>query len=117
MCASARAAMCGAAGDRAVVCFHPDLSMPDTERWETLLTVGIDTDACALDYVAGNPHDLARDGACGSDVTYDARRAVGGSGGRAARACRPRDAYASMRSTLPTSSPYDRLPASAIAAI
>ncbi|MEK8037582.1 peptidase C45, partial [Burkholderia contaminans] len=43
--------------------FHPDLSMPDTERWETLLTVGIDTDACALDYVAGNPHDLARDGA------------------------------------------------------
>ena len=46
----------------AVVCFHPDLSMPDTERWETLLTVGIDTDACALDYVAGNPHDLARDG-------------------------------------------------------
>ncbi|WP_175997664.1 C45 family autoproteolytic acyltransferase/hydolase [Burkholderia stabilis] len=56
------AAMCGAAGDQAVVCFHPDLSMPDTERWETLLTVGIDTDACALDYVAGNPHDLARDG-------------------------------------------------------
>ncbi|MGS0626126.1 C45 family autoproteolytic acyltransferase/hydrolase, partial [Ralstonia sp. VS2407] len=56
------AAMCGAAGDAAVVCFHPDRSMPDTERWETLLTVGIDTDACALDYVAGNPHDLARDG-------------------------------------------------------
>ena len=49
-----------AAGDRPS-CFHPDLSMPDTERWETLLTVGIDTDACALDYVAGNPHDLARD--------------------------------------------------------
>ena len=84
------AAMCGAAGDQAVVCFHPDLSMPDTERWETLLTVGIDTDACALDYVAGNPHDLARDGACGSDVTYDARRAVGGSGkaGRHVRAAR-----------------------------
>lgn len=56
------AAMCGAAGGQAVVCFHPDLSMPDTERWETLLTVGVDTDACALDYVAGNPHDLARDG-------------------------------------------------------
>ena len=56
------AAMCGAAGDQAVVCFPPDLSMPDTERWETLLTVGIDTDTCALDYVAGNPHDLARGG-------------------------------------------------------
>ncbi|VWB67039.1 peptidase C45 [Burkholderia pseudomultivorans] len=56
------AAMCGAAGDQAVVCFHPDLSMPDTERWETLLTVGIDTDGCALEYAAGNPHDLARDG-------------------------------------------------------
>ncbi|VWL87545.1 C45 family autoproteolytic acyltransferase/hydolase [Burkholderia lata] len=56
------AAMCGAAGDDAVVCFHPDLSMPDTERWETLLTVSIDSEACALDYVAGNPHDFARDG-------------------------------------------------------
>ncbi|MGS0896769.1 C45 family autoproteolytic acyltransferase/hydrolase [Burkholderia stagnalis] len=56
------AAMCGAAGDQAAVCFHPDLSLPDTERWETLLTVGIDTDACTLDYAAGNPHDLARDG-------------------------------------------------------
>ena len=33
-----------------------------TPSAETLLTVGIDTDACALDYVAGNPHDLARDG-------------------------------------------------------
>ncbi|WP_423395332.1 hypothetical protein [Burkholderia sp. LMG 21824] len=29
----------------------------------TLPTVAIDTDACVLDYVAGNPHDLARDGA------------------------------------------------------
>ncbi|MBN3816152.1 peptidase C45 [Paraburkholderia sp. Se-20369] len=56
------AAMCGAAGDRAVVCFHPDPSLLDTERWGTLLTVGIDTDGCALDYVAGNPHELARDG-------------------------------------------------------
>ncbi len=55
--------MCGTAGDQAVVCFHPDLSMRDTARWETLLTVGVDTDACALDYVAGNPHDLARVGA------------------------------------------------------
>ncbi|MGU7784397.1 C45 family autoproteolytic acyltransferase/hydolase [Burkholderia sp. PU8-34] len=55
-------AMCGAAGDQAAVCFHPDMTMPDTERWETLLTVGIDTDGCALDYIAGNPHDLARDG-------------------------------------------------------
>ncbi|WP_279608618.1 hypothetical protein [Burkholderia contaminans] len=37
--------------------------MRDTARWETPLTVGVDTDACALDYVAGNPHDLARVGA------------------------------------------------------
>ncbi|WP_244130620.1 MULTISPECIES: hypothetical protein [Burkholderia cepacia complex] len=36
---------------------------------------------------------------------------------RAPRMCRPRNGQASMRSTLPTSSPYDRLPASVIAAM
>ncbi|WP_435609953.1 C45 family autoproteolytic acyltransferase/hydolase [Pseudomonas knackmussii] len=56
-------AFCGAAGDQAVVCFHPDPSQPETERWETLLSVSIDTAGCALEYVAGTPKALARDGA------------------------------------------------------
>ncbi|MFJ3451691.1 C45 family autoproteolytic acyltransferase/hydrolase [Pseudomonas sichuanensis] len=55
-------AMCGAAGDSAPICFHPDMAMPDTERWETLLSVGIDTEHCALDYVAGTPLQLAKAG-------------------------------------------------------
>ncbi|WP_179404506.1 C45 family autoproteolytic acyltransferase/hydolase [Burkholderia guangdongensis] len=55
-------ALCGAAGDQAVVCFHPDPALPDTERWETLLTVGVDTERCALEYVAGNPGDMAKHG-------------------------------------------------------
>ncbi|WP_246637441.1 hypothetical protein [Burkholderia catarinensis] len=49
---------------------------------ETLLTVGIDTDACALDYVAGNPHDLARDGFLWFRYTEN------GKAGRHARAAR-----------------------------
>ncbi|MNI00420.1 Acyl-coenzyme A:6-aminopenicillanic acid acyl-transferase [compost metagenome] len=56
------AAMCGAAGDEAPICFHPDLSMPATERWETLLTIGIDSEHGVLEYAAGNPMQLARDG-------------------------------------------------------
>ena len=55
-------AMCGAAGDQAPICFHPDLSMPATERWETLLTIGIDTQNTVLEYAAGNPKQLARNG-------------------------------------------------------
>ncbi|WP_152223768.1 C45 family peptidase [Pseudomonas sp. SCB32] len=55
-------AFCGAEGDQAIVCFHPDLSMPDTERWETLLSVGIDTRSCALEYIAGTPKKLAEEG-------------------------------------------------------
>lgn len=55
-------AMCGAAGDRAPICFHPDFSLPDTERWETLLSVAIDTEHCALDFVAGTPLQLANAG-------------------------------------------------------
>jgi hypothetical protein len=39
----------------APICFHPDMAMPDTERWETLLSVGIDTERCLLEYVAGTP--------------------------------------------------------------
>lgn len=56
------AAMCGAAGDRAPICFHPDMSLPDSERWETLLTVGIDTEGGALEYAAGTPQALAEAG-------------------------------------------------------
>ncbi|SCK25604.1 C45 family peptidase [Vogesella sp. LIG4] len=56
------AAMCGPAGADAPICFHPDMSMPDTERWETLLTIGIDTEQCRLLYAAGNPTTLAANG-------------------------------------------------------
>ncbi|WP_338802267.1 C45 family peptidase [Pseudomonas sp. RSB 5.4] len=55
-------AMCGEAGEDAPICFHPDLSMPATERWETLLTIGIDTENSVLEYAAGNPKQLARNG-------------------------------------------------------
>jgi isopenicillin-N N-acyltransferase-like protein len=55
-------AMCGVAGDQAPICFHPDLNMPATERWETLLTIGIDTENAVLEYAAGNPKQLARNG-------------------------------------------------------
>ncbi|MNG18594.1 hypothetical protein D3C84_1026740 [compost metagenome] len=55
-------AMCGAAGNDAPICFHPDLSLPPKERWETLLTIGIDTQGFALDYAAGNPKFLAGNG-------------------------------------------------------
>ncbi len=55
-------AMCGAAGEQAPICFHPDLSLPPKERWETLLTIGIDTAQSDLLYRAGNPMALARDG-------------------------------------------------------
>ncbi|RCL28486.1 peptidase C45 [Pseudomonas sp. AFG_SD02_1510_Pfu_092] len=56
------AAMCGSAGDSAPICFHPDMTMPDTERWQTLLSVGIDTERCALQYLAGTPVQLAKAG-------------------------------------------------------
>ncbi|MHA3735483.1 C45 family autoproteolytic acyltransferase/hydrolase [Pseudomonas sp. Eth.TT006] len=55
-------AMCGEAGEHAPICFHPDLNMPATERWETLLTIGIDTEHSVLEYAAGNPKQLARNG-------------------------------------------------------
>jgi isopenicillin-N N-acyltransferase-like protein len=55
-------AMCGEAGEDAPICFHPDLNMPATERWETLLTIGIDTENSVLEYAAGNPKQLARNG-------------------------------------------------------
>jgi isopenicillin-N N-acyltransferase-like protein len=55
-------AMCGGAGGQAPICFHPDLSQPDTQRWETLLSIAIDTQNCQLEYTAGNPSVLASQG-------------------------------------------------------
>ena len=55
-------AFCGAAGDEAVVCMRADLTQPVHEQWATLLTIGLDTRAGALDYVAGNPDAAARVG-------------------------------------------------------
>lgn len=55
-------AMCGAAGAQAPICFHRDLSLPAAERWETLLTIGIDTRDVVLEYAAGNPKQLAVNG-------------------------------------------------------
>lgn len=55
-------ALCGAEGASAPICFYPDMAMPDTERWETLLSVGIDTVDCRLDYIAGTPLQLAKAG-------------------------------------------------------
>ncbi|MCY1279366.1 Acyl-coenzyme A:6-aminopenicillanic acid acyl-transferase [compost metagenome] len=55
-------AMCGAAGENAPICFTPDPGLPATERWETLLTIAIDTGNCALEYAAGNPKFLAANG-------------------------------------------------------
>lgn len=55
-------AMCGAAGPAAVVCFHPDYEKPVADRWKTLLTVGIDVTACALDLSPSNPYDASLTG-------------------------------------------------------
>lgn len=60
--ASRAEALCGGLGDAAPICFIPDLSLPPTERWETLLTLGIDTERFALEYAAATPQALARDG-------------------------------------------------------
>ncbi|MDB5995331.1 MAG: peptidase [Pseudomonas sp.] len=55
-------AMCGEAGDQAPICFHPDLSLAPKERWETLLTIGIDTAGGNLLYSTGNPMVMAEKG-------------------------------------------------------
>ncbi len=55
-------AMCGASGEAAPVCFHPDMTQPDTERWDTMLTISIDTQDCVLEYATGNPKVLSRTG-------------------------------------------------------
>jgi isopenicillin-N N-acyltransferase-like protein len=55
-------AMCGELGEQAPICFHPDLSLAPKERWETLLTLGIDTENGDLLYRTGNPMALANQG-------------------------------------------------------
>ncbi|WP_263263060.1 C45 family peptidase [Pseudomonas entomophila] len=52
-------AMCGSLGAQAPICFHADPELPPTERWETLLTVALNTERCELEYHAGNPLALA----------------------------------------------------------
>lgn len=56
------AAMCGPEGEQSPICFLPDSSQPDTERWETLLTISINTKNCILKYAAGNPYQLSQTG-------------------------------------------------------
>ncbi|CAM5683587.1 C45 family peptidase [Streptomyces tanashiensis] len=50
-------AFCGDAGADAVVCMRPDEHKPPHEQWGTLLTVGLDVTRCAIDYLAGAPHE------------------------------------------------------------
>lgn len=56
-------AMCGASGALAPICFRPDPSEPLHEQWTTLLTVGLDTRAGALEFYPGSPAELAERGA------------------------------------------------------
>nr|WP_240979536.1 C45 family peptidase [Streptomyces sp. HNM0574] len=61
--AAARArALCGDAGADAVVCLRPDPAKPPHEQWGTLLTIGLDLDACALDHTTGTLHEASRHG-------------------------------------------------------
>jgi len=57
------AAMCGEPGELAPICFRPDPAEPLHEQWTTLLTVGLDTSAGALEYFPGSPSALAEHGA------------------------------------------------------
>ncbi|WP_147309980.1 hypothetical protein [Paraburkholderia sp. BL6669N2] len=54
--------MCGVDGDASPTGFHPDMTPADMQRWETLLTVGIDTASRALEYAAANPYGLSQSG-------------------------------------------------------
>lgn len=56
------AAMCGPEGEQSPICFLPDSSQPDTERWQTLLTISINTKNGILKYAAGNPYQLSQTG-------------------------------------------------------
>lgn len=57
------AAMAGEAGAYAPICFRPDPAEPLHEQWSTLLTVGLDLAAGALEYYPGSPVALAEHGA------------------------------------------------------
>ncbi|WP_426362238.1 C45 family autoproteolytic acyltransferase/hydolase [Streptomyces sp. E-08] len=56
------AAFCGDAGADAVVCMRPDAHKPPHEQWGTLLTIGLDVTRCAIDYLAGAPHEAPTTG-------------------------------------------------------
>ncbi|WP_313810670.1 C45 family peptidase [Glutamicibacter sp.] len=49
-------------GQAPVLCMAPEAGKPATEQWETLLSVGIDTENIALHYLNGNPDSAARTG-------------------------------------------------------
>ncbi len=55
-------AFCGAEGEQAPICFHPDPCLAPKERWETLLTIAIDTERGDLLYRTGTPMALAENG-------------------------------------------------------
>ncbi|MGD6748445.1 C45 family autoproteolytic acyltransferase/hydrolase [Streptomyces sp. BH106] len=55
-------ALCGSAGAGAVVCMRPDAAKPAHEQWGTLITLGLDVSACALDYAVGTPDAAAERG-------------------------------------------------------
>ncbi|MFH9725409.1 C45 family autoproteolytic acyltransferase/hydrolase [Streptomyces sp. NPDC017254] len=55
-------ALCGGAGADAVVCLRPDEDKPPHQQWGTLLTIGLDVTDCALDYLAGTPHEATTAG-------------------------------------------------------
>ncbi|MFF4172293.1 C45 family autoproteolytic acyltransferase/hydolase [Streptomyces sp. NPDC001744] len=55
-------ALCGSAGADAVVCMRPDEGRPPHEQWGTLLTIGLDVTHCALDHLAGPPHEAGAKG-------------------------------------------------------
>lgn len=57
------AAMCGDGGAEAPICFRPDAAEPLHEQWTTLLTVGFDLAAGALEYYPGAPAAMAQEGA------------------------------------------------------
>ncbi len=50
--------MCGEAGLSAPVCFTPSPDEPLSEQWATLMTIGLDLEAAAIDYYPGPPSEL-----------------------------------------------------------
>lgn len=55
-------AFSGPDGADSAVCLRPDPTMPVHEQWGTLLTIGLDTQTCALDYSTADPALAARTG-------------------------------------------------------